>query len=80
MLITEGMIYAFGSLLLALLVSLLLEPVMKSAVENLFWFCTYRNAVAPIVCMVPVFVMIGAGLPVALYHFMVKKSIVERLL
>lgn len=80
MLITEGMIYAFGSLLLALLVSLLLEPVMKSAIENLFWFCTYRNAVAPIVCMVPVFVMIGAGLPVALYHFMVKKSIVERLL
>lgn len=80
MLAAEGLIYAVGSILLALVVSVLSAPAMKSAVENLFWFCNYQNTYLPIICLIPAFVMIGVGIPVIVYHFTVKKSIVERLL
>lgn len=79
MLVTEGMIYALGSLLIALLLSVAGASFMKTGIESMLWFCTYRNTVVPIICLIPAFVVIGIGIPIIVYHSAMKKSLVERL-
>lgn len=79
MLVTEGMFYAFGSIAIALLVSLAAAPFLKNNIEDFFWFCTYRSTIFPVLCMMPVFVIAGVCVPVIVYQSAVKKPVVERL-
>lgn len=79
MLVTEGLIYALGSILWAVLALLLTKSVLKEAVENLLWFCTYQTNLKPILFVFPLFVLLGVIIPIWMYRILVKKSIVERL-
>ena len=79
MLVWEGLLYALGAAGLALLLTLLLGPVAFRAVEGLFWFFTYRLTLAPFALVVPLFALLGAGIPVLTGRAAGKRTVVERL-
>ena len=47
--------------------------------ENMFWFFSYHFTVAPILLLIPVFVLLGIVIPLRIYRSMAKATIVERL-
>lgn len=79
MLMTEGIIFAGSSVVITLLMSIVLAPLVRNVLEDMFWFFDYHFTVVPIVAVAPVFALIGASLPLAAYHYVAKKSVVERL-
>ncbi len=79
MLVYEGLYYAVGSLGLSLVLIVVLSPVLAPAVESIFWFFTYRFTATPILVLAPVFVCLGCFVPLAVYSFVAKATIVERL-
>lgn len=79
MLVYEGLCYSLGAALLSLAIALLTGPLVGSAVENLFWFFTYRFTILPIFLLLPVFVLLGSLVPLGIYHSVAKLTIVERL-
>jgi putative ABC transport system permease protein len=79
MLIWEGIYYTLGSVLVSLLLCLVTAPLLSSALGNIFWFFTYRFTIAPVLLVTPVFALLGVLLPLVSYHFVAKRSIVERL-
>ncbi len=79
MLVWEGLLYALGAAGLALLLTLLLGPVAFRAVEGLFWFFTYRLDLTPFLLIVPLFALLGAGIPVLTGRAAEKHTVVERL-
>ena len=79
MLIWEGLLYALGAAGLALILTLALGPVAFRAVEGLFWFFTYRLNLTPFLFILPLFALLGAGIPVLTGHAMAKRTVVERL-
>ena len=79
MLVYEGLCYSLGAALLSLAIALLMGPLVGSAVENLFWFFTYRFTILPIFLLLPVFVLLGSLVPLGIYHSVAKLTIVERL-
>ena len=79
MIITEGSLYAVGSALFALILSLILNPFEINAINGMFWFCTARFTILPVVAAIPVFALIAFSVSVLLYKRMEKESIVERI-
>lgn len=79
MLILEGLFHAMGALLLAFVIALILNPLLGNALENIFWFFRARFTILPVLCMLPVFVLLGVGIPEILYGQTVKRSVVEQL-
>lgn len=79
MLVYEGLCYSLGAALLSLAIALLMGPLVGSAVENLFWFFTYRFTILPIFLLLPVFVLLGSLVPLVIYRSVAKLTIVERL-
>ena len=79
MLVWEGLLYALGAAGLALLLALVLGPVAFRAVEGLFWFFTYRLDLTPFLLIVPLFALLGAGIPVLTVRAAERHTVVERL-
>lgn len=79
MLIWEGMYYAVGSIVITLIFSVVMAPPASRILESMFWFFTYNFTVLPVILVAPVFVILGAVLPLMTYHFVSKHSVVERL-
>ena len=79
MLIYEGLIYTLGSLLFALTLTVLMSPLLSRGMENMFWFFSYHFTVAPILLLIPVFLLLGIVIPLRIYRSMAKATIVERL-
>ena len=79
MLVCEGLIYAFGSIVLSLLLTVLAGPLLSRVLEGMFWFYSYRLTVTPILILLPVFVLLGTALPLLSYRGVAKQTIVERL-
>ncbi|MBS6194829.1 MAG: ABC transporter permease [Clostridiales bacterium] len=79
MLIYEGLFYALAAIAFSLVLSLALSPLVGYLMENMFWFYTYRLTVLPVVLTAPVFLLLGAALPMAIYRAIRKATIVERL-
>ena len=79
MLIWEGLLYALGAAGLALLLTLVLGPVAFRAVEGLFWFFTYRMNLTPFLLIIPLFALLGAGIPALTVRAAKRRTIVERL-
>jgi len=79
MLITEGMVFAGSSVVITLTVSVLMGPVIGRALEGMFSFFTYHLTVTPILVVAPIFLLLGALIPLLSYRQAVKKSVVERL-
>lgn len=79
MLVYEGIFYAASAGLVSLLLCLVFRPLTRSLLENTFWFISFRYTLVPVLCAVPVFLLLGALLPLIVYRFTKGKSIVERL-
>ena len=79
MLIREGLLYTLGSVLFSLALILALSPLLSSTVERMIWFFTYRFTLAPILAVAPVFALLGALVPLAVYRSISKHTVVERL-
>ena len=79
MLVWEGLLYALGAAELALVLTLALGPVAFRAIEGLFWFFTYRLTLAPFLLIIPLFALLGAGIPVLTVRAAEKRTVVERL-
>jgi len=79
MLVCEGLLYALRSVLLSLVLAVVLGPLAFSALQSMFWFFTYRFTLAPILAVAPVFALLGALVPLAVYRSISKHTVVERL-
>lgn len=79
MLVYEGLFYALGAAVSALLLSLIFSPLIARLLESMFWFFSYKFTALPILITVPFFTVLGIVLPLITYAFAAKKSIVERL-
>lgn len=79
MLVTEGLLYALGSVVLALVFSVVVSPLAAFVLEKLFWFFTYKTTFAPILTVAPIFALVGCVIPLLVYHSVSRQTIVERL-
>ena len=79
MLVYEGLFYALGAVAISLVLALALGPVAFTAVEGLFWFFTYRLTLTPFLIVAPVFALLGALVPLAVYRAEARHTVVERL-
>ncbi len=78
MLVTEGLFYALGAIVLALVFSLAMGPVAASVLK-VFWFFTYRPTFLPIAVVAPIFAVLGCLVPLLVYQAVSRQTVVERL-
>ena len=79
MLVYEGLYYTLLALLASLALTVCLGPLLGGAVGDIFWFFTYRLTVTPILMILPVFLALGALVPLWTYRSVSRRTIVERL-
>ncbi len=79
MLVYEGLYYTLLALALSLALSLTLGPLAGNAVSGLFWFFSYRFTILPVALVLPVFLILGAVVPLLVYRVIARSTIVERL-
>ena len=79
MLIYEGLFYALGSSVAALILSILLNPLIGKMLESMFWFFSANFTIIPVLLVIPVFALFGWLIPSILYGQAAKQSVVERL-
>lgn len=79
MLIYEGLLYSLGSILIALILSAVINPFIGKMLENMFWFFRPHFTILPVVIVIPVFLLFGWLIPTILYGQTAKHSVVERL-
>ena len=79
MLVWEGLYYTLGAVLLSLALCVAASPLLGTAFGSVFWFFTYRFTILPVLAIMPVFALLGIALPLVTYHFIARRSVVERL-
>ena len=79
MLMLEGVFYAVATLLISLVLIVILEPLIGDMLEGMFWFFEYHFQMRALWVTAPVFLALGALLPLAVYQSIAKLTIVERL-
>ena len=79
MLVYEGLFYALGAVVAALILAVVFSPLLGTAMSSLFWFVTYRFTAVPILAVLPAFALLGVLVPLAVYRSVAKRTIVERL-
>lgn len=79
MLVQEGLFYALASALSALVLSLVLSPLVGDLLEQMFWFFRANCTVAPVLCSVPLFALLGWLIPRALYPRTTRHTLVDQL-
>lgn len=79
MLIYEGLFYSLGSAAIALILSVLFNPLIGNMLENILWFFQAKFSILPVLCILPVFALLGWLIPSVMYSQSAKHSIVERL-
>lgn len=80
MLVYEGLFYSMGSALIAMILTMVLNPLASSVFEDAFWFFSENNTLIPVLTAFPIFAAFGWMIPVIVYRQTAKKSIVGRLL
>lgn len=79
MLVYEGLLYALGAVAAALVLALAVSPLLEIAMSSMFWFITYHFTISPILLLTPIFILLGCLVPLAVYRFVARYTIVERL-
>jgi len=79
MLVYEGVFYTLGTGVLSLVLTIAVSPWVGGMMENVFWFFTYRFTVIPVLLLLPIFTLLGILVPLGIYGFVAKTTIVERL-
>ncbi len=78
-LIVMPMFILLGVGVLSLGLSIILNPFIGKTIENMFWFFTYKFTITSILIVMPMFILLGIVLPLVIYKFVSKATIVERL-
>lgn len=79
MLITEGLFFAGGAVMVTLMMVVVMGPLISRSLEGMFWFFTYRINIVPILAVTPFFLLLGALVPLISYRYVAKRPVVERL-
>ena len=79
MLALEGLLYTLGSALLALVLVLVTAPIVGPGLNGMFWFFTYHFTLWPIAVVLPLFAVLGIGIPVVTCRITQRYSVVERM-
>lgn len=79
MLALEGLLYTLSSALLALVLVLVTAPIVGPGLNGMFWFFTYHFTLWPIAVVLPLFALLGIGIPVVTCRVTQRYSVVERL-
>lgn len=79
MLILEGVRYVAAAGVISFIVGSLLARIILGALNNVIMFFEYQFQVMPFIMMLPVLLIVAVIVPVAAWHRLQKKSIVERL-
>lgn len=79
MLVQEGLFYALASALSALVLSLVLGPLVGDLLEQMFWFFRANFTVAPVLCSVPMFALLGWLIPRVMYARTTRHTLVDQL-
>ena len=79
MLILEGVRYVAAAGVISFIVGSLLARIILGALNNVIMFFEYQFQIMPFIMMLPVLLIVAVLVPVAAWHRLQKKSIVERL-
>ena len=79
MLVWEGLFQTLGSLLFSAALCIITAPLLKVALEAMFWFFSYRFTITPLFAVMPIFAILGITLPLIAYYIVSRNSIVDRL-
>ena len=79
MLVYEGLVYTCLAAVISFIACIIAEPLLMSAVSSVFWFFTKKITLFPLLVLAPVYAIIGAAVPLILYSFIARKSVVDRL-
>lgn len=79
MLIYEGLFYALATIILSSVLTAAIGPPVGKMMETMFWFYEYDFTFMAIALTAPVFIILGAALPVMVYRSVSGKTVVERL-
>ncbi|AJE52365.1 MULTISPECIES: ABC transporter permease [Paenibacillus] len=79
MLVYEGMYYVLGTSICSILLGSLLSVLIAKPLSAQIWFMSYKFIIWPLILMLPVLLVLGICLPLAIYSLSDRKTIVERL-
>ncbi|MEK5261688.1 ABC transporter permease [Paenibacillus sp. FSL L8-0663] len=79
MLIYEGMYYVLGTSICSILLGSLFSVLIARPLSTQIWFMSYKFIIWPLILVLPVLLVLGICLPLAIYSLSNKKTIVERL-
>lgn len=79
MLVAEGMLYACSCIIIAIIISLIINPLLAIALSSILWFFTTHISIVPILLLAPFFMLLGCAIPLLIYRIIARQSIVERL-
>lgn len=79
MLIYEGIFYTLSSVVMAIVISVILQVFAIDALASVLWFFTAQMTILPFVIILPIYILFGIAIPICCYHNLRKISIVERL-
>ena len=79
MLVYEGLFYALSSVLSALVLSFVINPLVGDLLENMFWFFSAKFTIVPVIITIPIFALLGWLVPHVMYNHAAKCSVVEQL-
>ena len=79
MLIEEGLLYTLGAVVSAAIISLALYPFLSKTMSSMFWFLSPHLTIMPVIIAIPIFLILGWGIPTLLYGYAVNDSVIDRL-
>ncbi|MEK4733851.1 ABC transporter permease [Paenibacillus sp. FSL L8-0641] len=79
MLVYEGLYYVLGTSICSILLGSLLSVLIAKPLSAQIWFMSYKFIIWPLILVLPVLLVLGICLPLAIYSLSNKKTIVERL-
>lgn len=79
MLVYEGLYYVLGTSICSILLGSLLSVLIAKPLSAQIWFMSYKFIIWPLILVLPVLLVLGICLPLAIYSLSDRKTIVERL-
>jgi len=75
----EGECYILNASFISIVVSVFCSFLIKKIIEDIFWFFDFKFTILPVIFLIVIYIVITAVLPVVIYSYINKGSIVERL-
>lgn len=79
MLVYEGLFYSLATVAVSAVLIAIIGPPVGGLMESMFWFYDYHFSLSAVWITAPIFLLLGALLPLAVYRSVSRKTIVERL-